>query len=128
KLELYKRPILLGDTSFLTLNPQAPGSSTAYAYNSLTYDQWRGSLGRTLNFVIPPRKLGAFILGDSSFEKVCGNFLCKINVTAPDGRTASTELSIDLSLHQQLRLAGITLAYNGPPVAMPPPGTPNLNL
>jgi len=126
--ELFQKPVLKGDTPYMTLYPQSFGSSTAFSLNFWTYDQWRSSLGNTLNFIIPTRKFAGLIFGDNPVEKVCGAFVCKITLKTPDGRTASTQVDVDLTEHKQLRLAGIMLAYNGPPTTMPPPNTPNLNL
>ena len=94
-----------------TLSPQAPGSVTARS--NPPYATERGSLGYTLNFIIPA-------------SMMCGALRLEVQLTRPGGWSLSRRVYIDATLRQTLRLAGIMVGYNGPTSSAP--GAPNLNL
>ena len=86
-----------------TLNPQAPGSLTAL-FNP-NYETTRGSIARTLNFVIP---------ADRMFGPI------SLKATLTDGtETVEHVLFLNVTLRQTLRLRGIMVGYNGPDPANP---------
>jgi hypothetical protein len=94
-----------------TLSPQPPGSVTARP--KPLYATERGTLGYTLNFIIPASLL-------------CGNIRLDVHIAAPNGWTADRTVHLDATLRQTLRLAGIMVGYNGP--ASSASGAPNLTL
>jgi hypothetical protein len=94
-----------------TLTAQPPGSVTAR--QSPPYATERGTLGYTLNFIIPA-------------SMMCGHLRLDVQVTTPGGRTSTRRVYIDATLRQTVRLAGIMVGYNGP--SSTAPGAPNLNL
>jgi hypothetical protein len=94
-----------------TLNPQPPGSVTARV--SPAYATERGTLGYTLNFIIPAAMM-------------CGHLRLDIHLTTPGGWVADRRVYVDATLQQTLRLAGIMVGYNGP--ASSAAGAPTLNL
>ena len=94
-----------------TLSPQAPGAVTARV--SPPYATERGTLGYTLNFIIP-----AWMM--------CGNLRLDVRITTPGGWVSERRVYVDATLRQTLRLAGIMVGYNGPTSTAP--GAPNLTL
>lgn len=94
-----------------TLSPQPPGSVTARA--NPPYAIERGTLGYTLNFVIPA-------------SMMCGHLRLDVHITTPGGWVADRSIYVDATLQQTLRLAGIMVGYNGP--ASSAPGAPTLTL
>ncbi|MDQ3669004.1 MAG: hypothetical protein M3377_01795 [Actinomycetota bacterium] len=94
-----------------TLSPQAPGTVTARV--SPTYPTERGTLGYTLNFIIPA-------------SMMCGNLRLDVHITSPSGWVSDRRVYIDATLRQTLRLAGIMVGYNGPTSTAP--GAPTLTL
>ncbi len=94
-----------------TLSPQAPGTVTARA--NPPYATERGTLGYTLNFIIPA-------------SMMCGNLRLDVHITSPGGWVADRSVYVDATLRQTLRLAGIMVGYNGPTSTAP--GAPNLTL
>jgi hypothetical protein len=82
-----------------TLSPQAPGTVTARV--SPPYATERGTLGYTLNFIIPA-------------DMMCGNLRLDVHLTTPGGWISDRRVYIDATLRQTLRLAGIMVGYNGP--------------
>jgi hypothetical protein len=94
-----------------TLSPQAPGTVTARV--NPPYPIERGTLGYTLNFIIPA-------------SMMCGNLRLDIHITSPNGWVSDRRVYLDATLRQTLRLAGIMVGYNGP--ASSAPGAPNLTL
>jgi hypothetical protein len=109
-LEIHKRNHGLLWIHHTTLNPQPPGSVDASF--SADYASERGTLGNTLNFVIPA-------------DKMCGTLRLKVDISG-GSRSDSSTVYADVTLQQTLRLAGIMIAYNGPSSSAP--GAPNLNL
>lgn len=109
-LEVLKRSNGFLWTSVATLNPQPPGSVTAVA--NPDYATERGTLGSTLNFIIPA-------------DEMCGTLRLIARVNA--GRwTDSLTTDIVVTLRQTLRLAGVMIAYNGP--ASSAMNAPNLTI
>ncbi len=92
-----------------TLSPQAPGTVTARS--NPPYATERGTLGYTLNFVIPA-------------EMMCGNLRLDVQIATPGGLVANRRIYLDATLRQTLRLAGIMVGYNGPTSTAP--GAPNV--
>jgi hypothetical protein len=98
-------------TNLGTLSPQPPGSVTARA--NPPYATERGTLGYTLNFIIPA-------------DLMCGHLRLDVHITSPTNLVADRSVYIDATLQQTLRLAGIMVGYNGPSSSAP--NAPNLNL
>jgi len=94
-----------------TFMPQPPGSVTAS--QNPDYATERGTLGYTLNFIIPA-------------EQMCGSLRLTARVSAPGGHSAERTIYVNATLRQTLRLAGIMVGYNGPTSMAP--GAPNLTL
>ncbi len=94
-----------------TLAPQPPGTVTARV--SPPYATERGTLGYTLNFIIPA-------------SMMCGNLRLDVHITSPRGWVSDRRVYLDATLRQTLRLAGIMVGYNGPTSTAP--GAPNLTL
>jgi hypothetical protein len=94
-----------------TLTAQPPGTVTARV--NPAYATERGTLGYTLNFIIP-----AWMM--------CGNLRLDVRITSPGGLASDRRVFIDATLRQTLRLAGIMVGYNGPTSTAP--GAPNLTL
>ena len=97
-----------------TLSPQPPGTVTARAPRARPrYATERGTLGYTLNFIIPAGMM-------------CGNLRLDIHITSLNLWVSDRSVYLDATLQQTLRLAGIMVGYNGP--ASSAPGAPNLTL
>ncbi|HEX9351707.1 MAG TPA: hypothetical protein VF877_10595 [Gaiellaceae bacterium] len=94
-----------------TLSPQPPGTVTARV--SPPYATERGTLGYTLNFIIPA-------------SMMCGNLRLDVHITSPRGWVSDRRVYLDATLRQTLRLAGIMIGYNGPTSTAP--GAPNVTL
>jgi hypothetical protein len=100
-----------------TLSPKSPGTPTAHPATVTArwrppYASERGTLGYTLNFIIPASMMWGYLRLD-------------ILLTSPNG-WASGRRYLDATLRQTLRLAGVMVSYNGPASAAP--GAPNLTL
>lgn len=93
------------------LTPEPPGTVTAHL--NPDYATERGTLNATLNFRIPTNMM-------------CGTLRLRADVTAPGGRTATRSVTLDVTLRQTLRLAGVMVGYNGPSSGAA--GAPNVNL
>lgn len=91
-------------TNVGTLSPQPPGSVTARANPPYTTE--RGTLGYTLNFIVPANLM-------------CGHLRFDVHITSPGGLVADRRIYIDSTLQQTLRLAGIMVGYNGPSSSAP---------
>jgi hypothetical protein len=94
-----------------TLSPEPPGTVTARA--NPPYATERGTLGYTLNFIVP-----AWML--------CGHLRLDVHIATPGGWIADRQIYLDATLRQTLRLAGIMVGYNGPTSTAP--GAPNVTL
>lgn len=94
-----------------TLNPQAPGVVTAR--RNPAYATERGTLGYSLNFIIPA-------------SMMCGHLRLDIRLVSPAGWVSDRRVYVDATLQQRLRMAGIMVGYNGPSSGAA--GAPNINL
>ena len=90
---------------------QPPGTVTARS--APPYATERGTLGYSLNFIIPSNTM-------------CGHLRLVATVQTPGGASDTMTIFVDVTLEQRLRLAGIMVSYNGP--ASTAPGAPMLNL
>lgn len=109
-LRVYRRS--LGPIANLgaTLTPQPPGTMTAQT--SIDYDDERGDLANTLNFVIPA-------------DLVCGKLRLEVDVSH-GSRTDTSTLDLNVTLRQTLRMRIIPVTYDGTddagdPLALPAP-------
>jgi Peptidase M66 len=95
-----------------TLNAVPP--ATANVPGALQYDYAtnRGTIGSTLNFVIPANEM----IGT----------LRLIARVSNGSNNADQEITVAVTLRQTLRLAGVMISYNGP--ASTVPGAPNLTI
>ena len=75
-----------------TLTPTPPGA-TVTARRNPPYATERGTLGYTLNFVIPA-------------DLMCGNLRLDVNLTAPNGWTDQRQVYINATLRQTFRKTG----------------------
>jgi len=110
-LEISRRVLGFYYTPVTTLNPQPPGTVTAR--RTPAYSVERGTLGYTLNFVIPAAQM-------------CGHLRLRAVVNSPSGYSDDHTTYIDVTLEQTLRLRGIFVGYNGP--ASSAAGAPNLTI
>lgn len=94
-----------------TISPLPPG--TANAHNFINYAAERGTIGSTLNFIIPAAEMFGYLR-------------LTVNIWRQgENETISTySEDVDVTLLQTLRLRGIFISYNGPNAA----GTGTLNL
>jgi hypothetical protein len=85
-----------------TLAPESPALSSVPSSHTVgpDYDATRGSLSETLNFIIPAEKM----IGKLRLvaKVITGNF------------SAERTTTVDVTLRQTLRLAGVMIAYDGP--------------
>ena len=109
-LEVQRRNSGFLWSTVATLSSRAPGAVTA-GWNP-AYATERGTLGSTLNFIVPA-------------DEMIGTLRLIARVTG-GGRTAQRSVDIVVTLQQTLRLAGIMITYNGPSSSAP--GAPNINL
>src|SRR5215208_3863256 len=96
---------------FLGSTPGVPGTVTARA--NPDYATERGTLGYTLNFIVPA-------------SMMCGHLRLDMHIASPGGWVSERQVVIDATLRQTLRLAGIMVGYNGPSSSAA--GAPNLTL
>jgi hypothetical protein len=102
-IEVFKRNHGFLYSSIGTLSPQPPGTVTAQS--APAYATERGTLSSTLNFILPANYM-------------CGHLRLRVRVTAP-GWEDTTDVDLDVTLRQTLRLAGIMVGYNGPNSSAP---------
>lgn len=95
----------------VVLAAQPPGTVTARS--ATPYATARGTLGYSLNFIIPAATM-------------CGHLRLVATAQTPGGASDTMTIFVDVTLEQRLRLAGIMVSYNGP--ANTTPGAPMLNL
>lgn len=112
-LEVQRRSNGFMWSTIATLNPTPPIPASVSGL-TLTddYADTRGTLGDTLNFIIP---------GD----QVIGT-LRLIARASSGARTVERRTTVQATLRQTLRLAGVMISYNGP--ASNAPNAPNLTL
>ena len=78
-----------------------------------TYDSERANINASLNFIIPSGVMIGLL-----------RFIIDVNSPfACVGGNASDQLTIDVDLQQELRIAAVSVGYNGPPIG----GGPNVN-
>lgn len=99
-------------SSVTTLNPDPSSMTSVPALHTTSYAATRGSLSRTLNFVIPAAEM-------------IGTLRLIARVTA-GSRSAEATADVGVTLRQTLRLAGVMISYNGP--ASNAPNAPNLTI
>lgn len=100
------------------LDTLSPISSITAQATYLSYDNERGNINASLNFIIP-----AWLM--------YGHLRLTVDVNSPEGGCrgcASSEITVNVLLQQTLQVAGILVSYNGPPALNSPAGTPNLVL
>ncbi len=112
-LEVQRRSLGILWNTVATLGPD-PSSATSVpaAAFGTSYAATRGSLGATLNFVIPA-------------EEMIGHLRLIARVSS-SSQSAESTLDVDVTLRQTLRLAGVMISYNGP--ASMAPNAPNLTI
>jgi hypothetical protein len=101
-------------TTLGTILAQPPGSVTAY--REVDYATERGNLGYTLNFIIPASMMCGRLRLDIRVER--SFFIFKVS--------SYRSVTVDATLLQTLRLAGIMIGYDGPESTEP--NAPNLTL
>ena len=100
----------------IPFNPIAP--AFAPAVKPATYDAERGSIGASLNFIIPADIMSGYLkLTARIWVETTGD------PKVPDDTHSTT---VSAYVRQTLSLRGIMVGYNGPSSAAP--GAPNLNL
>jgi hypothetical protein len=101
-------------TTVAEFTPQSPGEVTALV--AADYATERGSIGSTLNFIIPADSLHGYLRITASIWPVGGS---------AGSPSDSDEFHVNAMLRQTLRVRGIFVSYNGPNAS----GTvPNMNL
>lgn len=110
-LEVQRRSGGFLYATIATLSPQAPGTVTAR--ENPAYATERGTITWSLNFILPA-------------DVLCGYLKLIATISAPDGRSDTDELLLDVTLRQTLRLRGVMVAYNGP--SSTAAGAPNLTI
>ena len=88
-IDLYQRRLGIIYDLMTTLNPEPPGTVTAR--HDPAYDQERGTLSYSLNFIIP-------------VDKMCGHLKLKVQITTPEGDTDELDVFIDATLQQTLNV------------------------
>lgn len=99
-------------TDVATLAPHASSATSVPSLFSTSYAATRGSIGATVNFVLP----AGLMIGT----------LRLVATVARGGATATRTTDVAVTLRQTLRLAGVMVAYDGP--ASSAAGAPNLTL
>lgn len=95
-----------------TLAPQPPVLASASGLTVAQYAATRGTLGATLNFIIPA-------------SEMIGTLRLIARVSGPS-HTAEYTTQVEVTLRQTLRLAGVMIAYDGP--ASSAANAPNLQI
>lgn len=111
-LEVYRRHYGFLFKKVTTLNPVSSAPVAVPGSFSYDYATNRGTLGSTLNFIIPANEMIGTL-----------RLVAKI-----DNGSTSSEFSVTVrvTLRQTLRLAGVMIAYNGPNGIAP--NAPNLTI
>lgn len=99
-LEIRRRHLGFLFTTVATLSPHGSSASSVPPLFATTYAGTRGSIGSTINFVVP----AAEMIGT----------LRLIARVSRAGRTVEATLDLGVTLRQTLRLAGVMIAYDGP--------------
>jgi hypothetical protein len=111
-LEVQRRQHGFLWSTVTTLNPMAPALTTIPSLSQVDYAIVRGSLGQTLNFIIPA-------------SEMIGTLRLIARVQA-GSLQADYTIIVPVTLQQTLRLAGVMIAYNGPSSSVP--NAPNIQL
>ncbi len=111
-LEVQRRAagILWNTVATLNADPSSATNVSGMAIGS--YAATRGSLGETVNFIIPA-------------DEMIGTLRLIARVSA-GSQTAESSTDVAVTLRQTLRLAGVMISYNGP--ASNAPMAPNLTI
>lgn len=111
-LELQRRRVGFLWSTVGTLNPTPPVPSSVPGLTLNDYATTRGTLGATLNFIIPANEMIGTL-----------RLIARVN---SGSRSAEHRISVEVTLRQTLRLAGVMISYNGP--ASNAPNAPNLTI
>jgi hypothetical protein len=111
-LEVQRRQLGFLFGTVATLSPHSSSTTSVPSLFSTTYASMRGNIGSTINFVIPAGEM----IGT----------LRLIARATKSGQTVEATVDVDVTLRQTLRLAGVTISYNGPSSMQA--GSPNLML
>ncbi len=111
-LELQRRILGFLFQTVATLDPEPPTPVTVPGIFQYDYPTNRGTIGSTLNFVIPA-------------DEMIGTLRLIARVTN-GSHTTEQIITVEVTLRQTLRLAGVLISYNGP--ANTNPGAPNLTI
>jgi Peptidase M66 len=111
-LEVQRRQLGFWFVPVATLNPHSSSTTSVPSLFTTTYASVRGSIGSTINFVIPA-------------SEMIGTLRLIARVTQ-SGRTVEATIDVAVTLRQTLRLAGVMISYNGPSSMQA--GSPNLTL
>ncbi len=111
-LEVRRRQLGFLWSTVATLTPHGSSMTTVPSLFTTSYAAERGSIGGTLNFVIPASEMIGTL-----------RLVARVQVA---GRTAESSLDVAVTLRQTLRLAGVMIAYDGPNSMAA--GAPNLTL
>lgn len=111
-LKVQRRELGFLFPTVATLSPHSSSTTSVPPLSTTTYANMRGSIGSTINFVIPAAEM-------------IGTLRLIARVTQP-GRAVEATIDLDVTLRQTLRLAGVMIAYNGPSSMQA--GSPNLTL
>lgn len=111
-LEVQRRSLGIFFQTVATLNPEPPSSVTIPGALQYDYPTNRGTLGSTLNFIIPA-------------DEMIGTL--RLIARATNGsHNVEQSITVEVTLRQTLRLAGVMISYNGP--SSNTPGAPNLTI
>jgi hypothetical protein len=111
-LEIQRRHSGFIFQTVATLSPMPPTPVTIPGLSQYDYATNRGTLGSTLNFVIPANEM-------------IGTLRLIARASAGSSNVEQT-ITVDVTLRQTLRLAGVMIAYNGPNSSAP--NAPNLTI
>lgn len=95
-----------------TLNPRPPVPGSVPGLTLNDYATTRGTLGNTLNFIIPDNEMIGTL-----------RLIARVN---SGSRSAEGRTVVEVTLRQTLRLAGVMISYNGP--ASNAANAPNLTI
>lgn len=103
-LDVYRRYLGFFYLKVATLAAQPPGTVTAHP--DPAYVTERSILGSSLNFILPA-------------DLMCGHLKLVASIQSPNAVTDSSEVFLDVTLRQTLRLRGVMVGYNGPSSTAP---------
>lgn len=111
-LEVQRRQLGYLWQTVATLTPHGSSLTSVPASSSTSYAATRGTIGNTLNFVIPA-------------DEMIGSLRLIARVSS-GVRTVERTIDVGVTLRQTLRLAGVMISYNGP--ASMAQNAPNLTI